>query len=429
MYMDLELVERGLDFPWRKKKWIIILGLLGFSSYGAYKVYNLPSVVWKRRRLERLLRAFVSVAEMVSDSADAFNVVSKDLKEFLQSNSDEMPNSLKQLSKIARSYEFSRSLTRVTEAMTIGVLRGYRAQTRSEIDELGKPDFTDRLLDKLTSTAGTGFVSAVVGSFARNLVLGFTTQVESRQVLEQQTGDTASQLKSNSSAMAGWLQLLSDDKCKVLIADCIQKFVSTAVAVYLDKTMSINFYDEIFSGLTNPKHQAKVQDILVSLCNGAVETLVKTSHQVLTASKSNSAKNPDASHSLLDKTESSLLINGNVSNQEDSRKINETNEHVYFQNSGWVNNVSSTLAVPSNRKFVLDVTGRVTSETIRSLVEFFYWKFWEVLERSISTVRQDSIERGLEVMRYLGAKSSVILTICVALFLHILDGTRFLLPA
>lgn len=426
IYMDLELVKRGLDMPRRKMKWIIILGLLGFSSYGAYKVYNLPSVVRKRRRIERLLRAFVSVAEMVSDSADAFNVVSKDLKEFLQSDSDEIPNSLKQLSKIARSYEFSRSLTRVTEAMTAGVLRGYRAQAKSEIDEPGKPDFADRLMDKLTSTAGTGFVSVVVGSFARNLVLGFYANVESREGLEQEIDNTASQLKSNSPAMARWLQVLSDDRCKALVADCIQKFVSTAVAVYLDRTMNINFYDEVFSGLTNPKHHAKVQDILVSLCNGAVETLVRTSHQVLTASESTSGANPNTSYSLLDKTVSSPLINGKVSEQEDSRKINEANE---LHKSGWVNSVSSTLAVPSNRKFVLDVTGRVTSETIRSLVEFFYWKFWEVLKKSFSIVSQDTIGMGVEVMRYFVAKSSVILTICLAFILHILDGTRFLLPA
>lgn len=423
-------MKRGLEFSKRKKKWIILLGLTGFSCYGAYKVYNLPSVVRKRRRLVRLLGAFISVAEMVSDSADTINVVSKDLKEFLQSDSDEIPNSLKQLSKIARSAEFSGSLTRVTEAMTIGVLRAYRAENRTEIEDVGKPDFVCKVMDKLMSTAGTGFVSVIVGSFARNLVLGFYTSVESREDLERDIGNIECHTKSNSSTTAGWVDVVCDDKCKMLIADCIQNFVSTAVAVYLDKTMNINVYDEIFSGLTNPKHQVKVRDMLVSLCNGAVETLVKTSHQVLTASKSNPRSNHTASHSVVDQTESSSLINGKVFGREESlRKINETNGTADFQKTGWVSSVSSTLAVPSNRKFVLDVTGRVTFETIRSLVEFIFWKISEGLKRSFSLVREDAIERGLEVIRYVGAKSSVILTICLALFLHILDSTRVLLPA
>lgn len=266
-------MRRGLHFSRKKKKWIVILGLVGFSSYGAYKVYHLPSVARKRRRLFKLLGSLISVAEMVSESSHTVSVVSKDLKEFLQSDSDEIPNSLKQLSKIVRSNEFSGSLIWISKAMTIGVLRAYRSENKGEIEEMGKSSFYEKLMDKLMSSAGTGFVSVVVGSFARNLVMAFYSN---RGLGEGFNGDGHNGM---SETMSEWVNVVCDDKCKALIADCVKSFVNTAVAVYLDKTMSINFYDDLFSGLTNPKHQAKVGDILVSVCNGAVETLVKTSHQ------------------------------------------------------------------------------------------------------------------------------------------------------
>ncbi|KAG8377555.1 hypothetical protein BUALT_Bualt08G0045300 [Buddleja alternifolia] len=427
--MDSGLVKRGLDFSRRKRKWIILLGLIGFSSYGVYKLYHMPSVVRKRNRIFKLFGALVSMAEMVSDSAETVSVVSRDLKEFLKSNSDEIPNSLKQLSKIARSEEFTESLTRLSQAMTVGVLSGYKVESsRDEIQELNNSSFPDRVMDKLMSSAGTGFVSIIVGSFARNLVLGFYADDSSGEGLSENRQLDASYVKSSSPMLPRWLSVVSDDKCRMLVADSIKTFVSTAVAVYLDKTMDVNVYDEMFSGLTNPKHQNKVTDILVSLCNGAVETLVKTSHQVMTASKHSSDFGSSDSYSIIDQSEASSLVKKNDSEAEACLR-KEINGSIDLQNSGWVNSVSSTLAVPRNRKFVLDVTGRVTFETVRSVIEFFLWKTSDGLKRSLNVVHDEVVERGFEVVRYVGAKSSVILTICVALFLHIMGNTRVLLPA
>ncbi|WZY97376.1 hypothetical protein YC2023_069705 [Brassica napus] len=94
------------------------------------------------------------------------------------------------------------SLCNVSQALTIGVSRGYNSD-----DDTG-PSVVDRVIDK---ALGSGFISVVVGSFAKNLVLG---------------------LYSNENGVeCDWVSLLCDEKCREVLADCIQRFTSTAVSV------------------------------------------------------------------------------------------------------------------------------------------------------------------------------------------------------
>ncbi|KAF3665453.1 putative agamous-like MADS-box protein AGL92-like [Capsicum annuum] len=85
----------------------------------------------------------------VSDSSKVVSVVSKDLQEVLQSNFDELPRSLKHLSKITRSEEFTNSVVRVSQALTDGILRGYGIENKSEIEEVGGLNFVDKVMDRM----------------------------------------------------------------------------------------------------------------------------------------------------------------------------------------------------------------------------------------------------------------------------------------
>lgn len=200
--------------------------------------------------------------------------------------------------------------------------------------------------------------------------------------------------------------------------------MSTAVAAYLEKTMDINTYDEFFTGLTNPKHETQVRETLATICNGAVETFVKTSHQVLTSANSNANSNSAMDHRVghhrikqkLDGEES--LPTGFPSDEPDDEN----------QDSGWVNKMYSTLAVPSNRRFVLDMTGRVTFETVRSFLDFLLEKLSDSVRSNLHGAHEEVIDKGFEAYRYVTAKSSTIVTICLSLCLHILNGPWILVP-
>ncbi|KAJ0039856.1 hypothetical protein Pint_27856 [Pistacia integerrima] len=372
--MDLQLVKKGLDFSRKKKKSLLLLVACSFTSYSIYRAYRLPVVALKKKRILKLLGALFSVAEAVCDSAETIGVVSRELKDFLQSESDQIPNSLKQISEIVSSKEFSGSVVNVTQAVTVGTLRGYKLHSRS--------GFMNEVMDKVFTPAGSGFASAIVGSFARNLVMAFYSDAQS--VPESR-----------------WLdEVCSNDKLRELIGDCVQLFVSTAVSFYLDKTMNINTYDEFFTGLTNPKHEKEVKGMLLAVSNGAVETLVKTSHKVLTSSKPSS--------------QFPLAI------QKSSGRI---------ENGGWVGKMSSTVAVPSNRRFVLDMTGRVTFQMVRSFLEILLEKIQDALKRSSDVVCEAVVDSSVEAARYVSAKSSAIATICLTLCLHILDSVWIMVPA
>ncbi|KAJ0235885.1 Protein PHLOEM PROTEIN 2-LIKE A10 [Hirschfeldia incana] len=376
----LRIGEKSLLSPPRRKKWLLLIAISGVvSGYGAYKLYHLPSVARKRQRLAKILGAFLSVAELISESAETMTIVSRDLKDFLNSDSDQIPNSFRQIAKIANSKEFTDSLSRVSQAVTIGVTRGYKSESFNDSEE--KEGSSGGVIDKVFSEAGTGFFSVVVGSFAKNLVLGF----RANEVVTR--GDDSYEERGTPPQ---WLSLLCDDKCRVLLAECIERFTSTAVAVYLDKTMDINAFDQIFEGMTNPNHQDSVKDVLVSVCNGAIETVVRTSHEVFTSKSS----------AVVEEVEEE-----------------ETNNN----GSGWTDAISNTLAVPSNRRFMFDVTGRVTLETTRSIIGFLMMKTLQGFRRSFDVVQEEVTDRGRQVVGYVGAKASVIVTVWLALYLHIIN--------
>nr|ACL52966.1 unknown [Zea mays] len=375
-------MDRLVLFSRRRRRWILLTAAGAAAAVGAYKIYHHPVVAERRHRLVRLAAAVAAIADAATSSADAAALVVSDLADFVRSDADEVPRSVKQLAKLAASPEVSATVSTLSEAVTSGMFRG-AGSSSSGPGSGGTVALSDRFVDKLFSDSGERLASAVAGSFARHLVLAYYSA-------------PSPQGKASSSPTV-WVNVVATGKCRKAISTWVEVFVGTAVREFIDKTIHINTYEQIFEGLTNPKHDAKVKELLVSVCNSAVETLVKTTH-----------------HALYN-TNDNLDANDSCSGSGNGNGVGE----------GWVERVSSTLAVPSNRKFVLDVTGRVTFETVRSFLEFVLWKLQDGARKGGDSM----VDSGLRVVRYMSDKSMVIATICITLCLHVLNGTRLLVAA
>lgn len=361
------------------------------AGYGAYKVLTLPVVARKAKRISKLVEALILLANAMSTSADSIILISSDLNHFLMSDTDEVPKSLRQLSKISASKDFLNGLSKATEALTKGVIKGVTstitsATTSSAVSVLTDPNskpFLEQLFEKITTTAGAGFVSVVVGSFARNLVIAYYS-VKGGQGIE------------------GWVSAFCSDKGKELVAHCIQVFVSSAVKVYLNKSLASNTCDQIIFSLTHPKNEGKVKDLIVTVCNGAVETLVKTSHKL-------------------------IITSGNsMGNTSIKAEISQPGAPTVSQPDS--NGSTNRGSIMSNRRLMLDVTGRVTAEMVKSFLDFLLRKITDGAKSSYGTVKDEVLEKGMEIMKYLSAKTMAIVALCIALCMQLSIGTR-LLPA
>ena len=358
-------MDRVLAFSHRRRRWILCAG----AAAAAYLIYHHPAVAARRRRISRL-------ASALSSLADAVAAVAADLAAFLRSDSDVLPPTLKQLSKLASSPEASASTSALSGALTVGVLRGYSSASGPASG--GEVALADRLVEKLFSPEGERLVSAVSGSLGRDLVLAFYSVPA----------------EPSESSPVSWVDVVSRGSCRRAIRSWIEVFTATAVGVFIDKTIHINTYDQICAAATNPAYDARLQKLLVALCSASIETLVKTSHGVL----SNTSGNANDS--------STSSANGGI-------------------REGWTETVSSALAVPSNRKLVLDLTGRATFDAVRSFLEFVLWR----LHDGARAGGDATIRAGLRALRYMSQRSIVITAICIVLCLYVLNGTWLLAPA
>lgn len=544
----------------RRRKLLYAAAALAATGYASYSIYTSDAFRHRRKRLLQILNTLSFCCEAVSQSSESFSILSSDIKAFLLSDDDTVPQSLKQAFKIGQSEELQESLTVLSAALARGLARGISAKPRKDVfvrghghGQFAKPslqghqendtesedvacreirevsfttkgqerprvhgpkecilfpkaekcqeweiksyssgsdmhvqrsrrvgvvfdrsrrpkppqDLWEKLLSKLFSEPGIDFASAVTGTFAKNLILAFfeTSRIQSssgKNTAPSSSSNyqhTTSQTNKESvPTYAKAIDVVSTNQCRALIAECMQTFISTAVTVYVDKTKDVNFYDDMVAGITNPSHKDSMKEMLTSVCNGAIETLVRTSYEVLRDGQEGASKcHQQAGKSKCEIQEySSFMPIDRQGNQEEGndtqREALTSYRHPDTQGSPWVSDmgmpqgndtggvqnlihgVSKTLAIPSNRKLIVDVAGTMTSEAVRSFMNVVVSTAsshisskmhgsWDMLRKCVSN------DQGLQLQersRDMAAKAFVFASVCLAICLHILVGSQFL---
>jgi hypothetical protein len=317
----------------------------------------------------------------------------------------------------------------------------------------GKGELVDRLAEKLFSESGKGFASAMVASASRSFV---TSIIEYMNTPNSSSRDAGSE--SEGGLMKGMVSLARSADGKAVLTGWIQTFVGTAVSVYLDQTMDINAFDELAASLEKPEHRSAITDLLSTVCEASTSSFVRTSHEVLTSDPSSSKQNSTLKAmvpssdvgELFHDTEGSEVFY-DMGEQEPisprysplkwkGRTVVGKSE---LAPTNYIEQISNVLAVPSNRKLILDIAGTMTSSAVRSTIDVSLGKVSAALgvkgkePASKDQVHEASRRSGVgEKLQAVGDatkatmdKSVVLMTMCFAVCLHsVVGGVRMVQP-
>lgn len=536
----------------RRRNVLLACGAVAAGGYVTYRIYQSR----KRLRVFVFFESFSTLLDVLAQGSNTFTVVFRDLHGFLVSEEDEVPQTIKQLLKLARSSEAQDSISALSAAVSRGLLStltssgsiaerrkpsaisrvstprgvsgdseetknvielgastslddrslspdddenvsgvldvdasssagvlldGVKAQVDSsiargtkealqeglgvessgnndaEIVHSGKEHLVDRLAEKLFSESGKGFASAVVASASRSFV---------NSVLEHiNDAASTSRTEGGGEVVKGLVAFARSADGRAVLTDCIQTFVGTAVSVYLDRTKDINTFDELAASLGNPEHQGPITDLVTSICEASTRSFVRTSHEVLTSDPSSSSKQvtkatvsscPDFGELFHDNEGSEVFYD--MGEQEPlspsqspvkwkGKTIVQGRRGTTVPSNNYMEQISKVIAVPSNRKLILEIAGTMTSSAVRSTIDVSLGKVSAAFSGNKGRGEQASSkdEPGYEAPRRSGVgeklqavgdatkavmdKSVVLMTMCFAVCLHsVMGGVRLVQP-
>ncbi|KAL0034522.1 hypothetical protein WJX79_006597 [Trebouxia sp. C0005] len=209
----------------RRRTWVVAGTASVAGAVLLYKLYHSERVARAWRQYQRLVLAFSSYNQTFLAGAEISAAISNDLKSFLQSDSKELPQSLRQLAQLFQAEETQAATSSIAAATIRGIMSATQHTGASPSGGL------DSVLSALTSEKGHSLVSLAVSVAARTSTRTYYTLVQ--QVLRFACTPEGERL-----CMMG-----------------VTNFVTNATSVYCQNLEGTNFWSDLFAAMVKPEHK------------------------------------------------------------------------------------------------------------------------------------------------------------------------------
>ncbi len=231
----------------RRRTWVVAGTASVAGAVLLYKLYHSERVARAWRQYQRLVLAFSSYNQTFLTGAEISAAISNDLKSFLQSDSQELPQSLRQLAQLFQAEETQAATSSIAAATIRGIMSATQHTGASPSGGL------DSVLSALTSEKGHSLVSLAVSVAARTSTRTYCECVErsatAAKVSEEATGVLADTLVQQV------LRFACTPEGERLCMMGVTNFVTNATSVYCQNLEGTNFWSDLFAAMVKPEHK------------------------------------------------------------------------------------------------------------------------------------------------------------------------------
>ncbi len=212
-----------------------------------YKLYHSERIARAWRQYQRLTFAFSSYNQALLAGAEISAAISNDLKSFLQSDSQDLPQSLRQLAHLFQAEETQAAASSIAAATVRGIMSATQNTGASTSGSIGS------VLNALTSEKGHSLVSLAVSVAARTSTQTYCECVErsaaAAKVSEEATGVLADSLVQQV------LRFACTPEGERLCMMGVTNFVTNATSVYCQNLEGVSMWQDLFAAMVKPEHK------------------------------------------------------------------------------------------------------------------------------------------------------------------------------